>query len=760
MNRVILMAIVLITVTPLLNAQSVEGRLVYNGEPIPFAHVYLDKAQQGTATDAHGGFILNATPGKHVLHVSAIGYRDPAKPIFVEVGTLSLGDMSVESSVLGLQEVVVSGTLKERSISESPVKVEIVTPEFLQKNGSTDLVRGITMVNGVNEAVACGVCFTNSININGLQGPYTAILIDGMPMFGNLASVYGLNGIPTTMVERIEVIKGPASTLFGSEAMAGVINVITKTPQKMAPLALDVQGNFPHNELFVNASSGFKIGKVHAAIGGNYTFINRFEDENKDGFSDIVNMDRISLFGRISVPRKNYKRFNLAARYYYEDRRNGVESFLTDRAYQQLRGNDSIYGESIYTERIETFGTYDLPVNERIWLDFSFNWHTQDSYYGSDFYNATQGIGYLQSVWNRVFGAHDVTGGITLRYQYYDDNTVATETSLGNGADHSFIPGLFVQNEWRMHKRFTALSGLRLDHYHEHGFIASPRLSLKYEPALGSIVRLSFGTGFRVVNLFTEDHAFVSGNRQVLILEELKPERSYNVNLNFNRVMALGKTQLMLDIDGFFTFFTNAIIPNYDAPGFIIYDNTDGHLINYGTGFTVTQEFQFPLSYTVGVTIQDSREVTTDSIGSAVRTWVPFAASWSGVATVSCNWRKAGLRFDYTVRATGPMALPEVFDVDPATGNPVATPRPTISNTFFIHNIQLTKQLPHNFEIYSGVANLFNYRQPVSPLVAYNDPNAQPGFSNLFDTSYAYAPMHGREFFVGVRWHLSRKQGQ
>lgn len=737
-----------------LNYVSVSASLILgvakdDKTPLPFANVYLKGTTYGTASDESGKFMLkDVPPGNYQLMISALGYQLYQKSITVSEGdTLKLGDVILSPSSLGLNEVVVTGTLKESFISESPVKVEVITTKLLEKTNQPNLVRSITMVNGVSEVVACGVCFTNSININGLAGPYTAVLVDGTPMFGNLASVYGLNGIPNTMIDRVEIIKGPNSTLYGSEAMAGVINIITKKPEKQPLVSADVMFS-SHRELFTDVTVAPKIGKWAGAISLNYNFANIFEDQNNDGFGDIVNNDRINLLTKWSLARKNNKRFFIAAKYYFEDRRNGVEAFLQDRNYREIRGNDSIYGESIYTHRWELFGTYELPTLERIWVDYSFSWHDQDSYYGADLYRAQQAIGYANFIWSKELGLHDLMAGITARYQYYDDNTVATQTEEGNEPQNQHIPGLFVQDEWQLHEKWDLLAGMRLDYYSGHGLIPAPRLSLKYAPGKQSTLRLNGGTGFRIVNLFTEDHAFVSGNREVLLLEDLKPERSYNVTLNYNQVMAFKSSQAILDVDGFYTYFTNAIIPDYDTPGKIIYANSSGHLTNYGVSVSYSHEFSFPLSYNVGVTWQRSFETE-----SGQRQAVQFVPEWSGVATVSYDISKIRLSFDYTARFTGAMPLPEVYDLG-ADGQPLSEPRPTQSKPFIIQNIQATKLLPRGIAVYAGVRNLFNYIQPISPLSGYNDPNAAPGFSEYFDTAYAYAPIHGREFYLGVRWRF------
>ncbi|MEQ9231931.1 MAG: TonB-dependent receptor, partial [Cyclobacteriaceae bacterium] len=564
------------------------------------------------------------------------------------------------------------------------------------------------------------------------------------PIYGNLASVYGLNGIPSMIIDRFEVIKGPSSTLYGSEAVAGVINIITKNPATQPLASIDVMGT-SHLESFGNFSFAPKIGKSAGFLGVNYAYINDFDDENGDGFGDNVNLDRVSFFSKWDISRRSGRKFSLAGKYYYEDRRNGVEDYLTDRNYQTLRGSDEVYGESIYTHRLELFGSYEFVQNLK--LDFSGSTHRQDSYYGVDQYRASQDILFSNLIWNNDFKNHDLTIGLTNRYQIYDDNTIATESNGSSQPDRQYIPGVFVQDEWELSNSLTVLGGARLDQYENHGVIFSPRLSSKLKIKEWTTVRTNFGTGFRIVNLFTEDHAFVTGQREVVIAETLRPEESYNLSVNLNHVFVLGGSQGMIDIDAYYTHFSNKITPDYDtSPDQIIYENTSGYAVSRGIGINLQQEFSFPLAANFGFNIQDVFEREQNQTIK-----IQFAPKWSGVLTANYKFDEANLTLSLTSRLTGSMPLPLVYDLDD-NGNQVTSPRPTKSAAFAIHNFQVNHDMKKGLSVYGGIQNLFNYTQPWSPLVAFNDPNSSPGFSDRFDTSYAYSPIHGREFYLGVRW--------
>lgn len=736
----------------------ISGNISGPDGPVPGATIRLLPGDIGTVANTEGNYKLYEIPeGDYMMEIRSIGFKPDHEEVTIIKDLNVSHNVVLAESQLGLAEVVVTGTMQPTYISQSPVKIEVITAKHLETfipTASASIVEGVSLVNGVQETIACGVCFTNSISINGLPGAYTAILLDGAPVYGNLASVYGLNGIPSSLIDRFEVIKGPGSTLYGSEAVAGVINIITKDPQDQPVLSADIMTT-SHREVFGNIGGSFKAGKSEAYAAINYAHIGIFEDRNNDGFGDLVNLDRQSLFTKWDIARPSGKKWTLAAKILNEDRRNGVENYLTDRNYREIRGNDSIYGESIYTKRLEVFGSYQLPYLDAVKLDYSLSGHRQDSYYGADHYKAEQDILFGNFIWNGTAGDHSLLAGFTNRLERYDDNTVATSDGNTNKASIRYIPGIFLQDEWQVANRLTLLPGSRLDLYPEHGPVFSPRFNAKYQAGEWTNIRVNTGTGFRVVNLFTEDHAFVTGQRSVVIEESLKPERSYNAAFNLNHVYNLAGGQGMIDLDAFYTYFTNKIIPDYDTPGEIRYANTDGHAVSKGLGMNLSHEWAFPLSLTAGVTWQKVTETEPSEDGITQTRNVEFAPEWSSVVTASYRWAKPQITIGTTLQYTGPMALPEIFDLN-ADGESSDSPRPLKSEGFLTLNIQVEKRLTDSWSIYGGLQNAFDYIQPVSPLSGYNDPSAAPGFSNSFDTAYAWGPLHGREFYLGLKFTLPK----
>ena len=379
---------------------------------------------------------------------------------------------------------------------------------------------------------------------------------------------------------------------------------------------------------------------------------------------------------------------------------------------------------------------YQLPVPEKIRWELSFNNHKQDSWYGDTEYAATQTTLFSNLIWDKRIGArHDLILGSSLRYNYYDDNTFGTPV-----ADIATIPAVYAQDEFSIRDNFSILGGLRYDYHKKHGNIFSPRLNMKYKPGTYTTFRLNAGTGFRVVNLFTEEHAALTGARTVMIKGDLNPEESYNMNLNLNHIFVIGESSCTIDGDVFYTFFENKIIPDYETDkNLIIYGNLNGYSVSRGFSLTYNQQFKLPFKITAGTTFLDVYAVTTDSDGKANHEDQVFVPQLSGVFTLSYQFRKLRTSVDYTGKVVGPMDLP-TYD------SPFN--RPEVSPWFTLQNIQITHKLTKAFEFYIGARNIFNYTQE-SPLIDPQNP-----FGPNFDTAYAYGPLQGRRYFVGLRFNV------
>ena len=401
-------------------------------------------------------------------------------------------------------------------------------------------------------------------------------------------------------------------------------------------------------------------------------------------------------------------------------------------------------------------GKYQLPVKEKLLFSFSYVNHNQNSVYGDISYLADQRIGFGQLTWDKKAGRHDLLLGSALRYNYYDDNTTATVS-----ADEVVIPSLFIQDEIRFAKKHSLLLGLRYDYDSRHGAIFTPRTAYRWKMTDNDILRLNAGTGFRVVNLFTEEHAALTGARDVIVTEELKPERSFNVNLNYlKKIYADNGTFINLDASVFYTNFSNAILPDYDTnPNQIIYDNLKGKSVSQGVSANIDVAFPSGLNFLLGATFQDVSQ-TENGIKTRQILTETYTATWN----LGYNFKALHLSIDYTGNLYGPMRLPTLGENDP---------RRDYSPVWSIQNIQFTYKGFKGFELYGGIKNLLDWTpnrgNPFIIARAHDPFDKNVVFANngsviataenpnalTFDPSYVYGPNQGIRGFFGVRYRLN-----
>ncbi len=710
-------------------------------EPLVAATIFatVGDQKQGTLSDTTGFFHLELPASKATFIITYMGYRTWTKQVNADSKELLV---LLEPADNLLSGVVVTGTMKEVLKEASPIPVEVYTPRFFQKSASPSFFEAVGMVNGVRPQLNCNVCNTGDIHINGMEGPYTMITIDGMPIVSGLATVYGLSGIPNGIVERIEIVKGPASTLYGSEAVGGLINIITKSPLTAPRFYADV---FSTSIGELNADAAFSVAKkrLSSLFGLNYFHFDHLLDINGDHFTDIAQQERVSVFNKWGYTDRRQRQSSLALRYVYENRWGGQLNWEP-----RWRGTDSIYGESVYTSRFELLGRQPLPFGHAVTLDYSYNVHDQNSVYGTTVLLAKQQVGFTQLT-TRLTPSQkqDLLLGAALRYTLYDDNSPATIHP-----SEVWLPGIFAQDEITLNARNTLLAGLRYDYNSVHGSIFTPRLSYKLAFDAQHILRLTTGSGYRVANIFTEDHAALTGAREVVTAENLLPERSWNANLNYVRKFYPRHAGFIgLDASLFYTYFSNQILPDYFTdPNKIIYKNLDGYAVSSGATINLDFNFLNGLKVMAGATAMDVYRLENGK-----RLPQLFAPPFSGTWTMSYPITRWQLMLDYTGNLNSPMHLP-VLPNDP---------RPEQSPWFSIHNIQLTWKptratgQARELEIYAGVKNLFGFYpreevilrafDPFDKQVAVDNP-----YGHTFDPAYNYAPIQRQRLLLGLRYKL------
>jgi len=395
---------------------------------------------------------------------------------------------------------------------------------------------------------------------------------------------------------------------------------------------------------------------------------------------------------------------------------------------------------------------------------FSANGHDQNSVYGDTWYIADQKIGFGQLTWNKTLGKHDFLFGSAMRYTYYDDNTPATANDSINQPSHSYLPGIFVQDELNINNYNKVLLGMRYDNNSIHGHIFTPRLNYKLTSKnKKNIYRWSLGTGYRVANVFTEDHAALTGAREVIFLSDLNPETSLNGNFNYvKKIYTQNNTYIGLDGAIFYTYFNNKIFPDYDTnPNQIIYSNLDGYAVSNGVSLNVEITHR-NLNMMIGATAMDVYSVQ-DGIKERQELTEQFTGTW----TFGYKSKEHKFSIDYSGNLYGPMELPVLGDLDP---------RPENSPWWSIQNIQVSKEIGPRLEIYGGIKNILDWTpwkniegagiitrtfDPFDRDVTF-DANGEAvstpnnPYALTFDPAYVYGPNQGRRGFIGLRLNLDK----
>ena len=719
-------------------AQTIYGVIKDSDSNLLFgATIYNSSNSKIGIADEMGVFSIESVKGENKLFISYVGYTSKIITLESTGDSINRGSIVLEND--SLDEIVISGTLRQVSKLKSAVPIELYTANFFKATPKASFFEAIEGINGVRPQLNCNVCNTGDIHINGQEGANTMVLIDGLPLVSGLSTVYGLSGIPQSLIKQVEVIKGPASTLYGSEAIGGVINLITKSPETVHPFNLDTFIS-SWGELNIDLGAKYTLKNSQGLIGINYFNYSNPIDANEDGFTDLTLQHRISIFNKIST-----KKNSVAFRYFYEDRWGGEMNWNSD-----FRGGDEVYGESIYTSRIEIFGRYDHSKN--LFLQYSLNNHDQNSVYGTTSYNAIQTIGFVQGVFSKKVKNHDVLLGATYRHTIYDDNTPATVER-----DKTALPGLFAQDQWTLSESKTLLSGIRYDKNSIYGDIWTPRLNFKWASKdESSILRLGFGTGYRVVNVFTEDHAALTGAREVVFTEAILPEKSWNTTINWNKKLYTKYGAILdLDFSVFKTAFSNRILPDYETnPNQIIYGNLDGKAITQGATVTINGMFANGLKINMGATFIDSKIINNN------QTEYPFLTEkFSGNYQLNYTLYNPKITIDISGTVIGPMKLPLLGELD------TRAPYSPIIN---IVNLQATYAIK-TIEVYAGIKNILDFKPASNSIARAFDPfdsgvefgaNGQviatPNNPNAlsFDPSYVYYSNQGINGFLGIRYHI------
>jgi len=752
----------LISVSALAQGSAISGTVTSPNGPVAFASIYTSDAAHGTSADAEGAYKLPLPNGSYTILIKFQGYRTVYRDIVIDSKDLVLNiEMEIDPS--GLDEIVVTGTRTARRRTDSPVIVNLINSETLEQVVATDLSDGLRFQPGLRIEKDCQTCNYTQLRMNGLQGGYSQILVNGRAIFSPLTGLYGLEQIPVNMIERIEVVRGGVSALYGSSAIGGTVNVITKIPKNnsfsLSYTFENIDGDATQDVLNGNATV---VSKDYKA-GANF-FVNRrtreLYDANGDNFSELPEL-KDNAFGvnAFYLPTEDSK-VNLSLSSLYEYRYGG--EMIDGPAYLAQQSEERTHNVLM--------GSLDYQVNfndDRSSLIFYYGGQStkRDHYtgiipdeetakqqfyanppYGTSEVETHQGGGQFNQRIDHFFGG---TTTLTAGAEFvYDDvyDIIPSYNYLIDQTTRNF--GAFLQNDWDITESLNFLSGVRVDkHNLVDNAILSPRLSLLYKLKETTQFRLGWGTGFRAPQAFDTDlHiAFAGGGiSRISLAEDLFEEKSNSFTASINYDRATEHFIWGYTLEGFYTRLNDAfnLFPlgedefgerfekrngaGATVKGFTLETRANfDYLFELEAGFTLqSSEFEEPVENIEGLEAKKDFLRTPNDYGYATLTYTPgkrFSASANLVYTGEMD----------IVHFAGDGTGQDVDEYD-------ITPSFAELSLRLGYNISLDR-VNSNIEIFGGVKNVTN---------PYQD-DFDTGKNR--DSNYVYGPGNPRSVFIGLK---------
>ncbi len=752
---------------PKKQGNSIYGHIITGDteESVPYASVLLVETGQGTTSDDEGLFnFANIPAGEYTLRIQLIGYE--TKEQKVKVTRSDASEMHVKLDVQGfmVDEVVVSASRNAVRRCEAPVVVNVLNTKLFEQTNSTDLAKTLNFQSGLRVENNCQNCAFPQVRINGLEGPYSQVLINSRPVVSSLAGVYGLEQIPVNMIDRIEVVRGGGSALFGANAVGGTINIITKEPVQntfSAGTTLSCMDGDAWEQVFNGNASLVSDNNVYGiAFYESYRNRNHY-DRDYDGFSEVGELNANTFGMNAFYKPSHYGKLNLEYHTTNEFRRGGnkfdMEPFQTDITEQTKHIINS--GGVSYDQ---FFSNYKHKMS----VYTSLQHIDRNSYYGAqqnpDAYGKTDdmtwvvGGMYVGNFSKVLFSPATFTGGVE-----YQNNSMH-DVMVGYGRDMKQdvrIFGTFLQNEWRM-RRFTLLAGVRMDNHNLiDNPIFSPRVNLMYKPNDKFQARATWSTGFRAPQAYDEDlHITAVGGEGVLIklADGLKPERSNSFSGSVDWVFNLGHWQANVLLEGFYTDLRDVFVLDMvgnDEQGNSIQVRRNGSGARvYGANLDFKIAHGRDISFQLGFTGQRSRykqyEYWSEMEGVAPTKNMWRTPDYYGYFTVSGSpfknfeWSLSGI---YTGKMYVPHYAPDFSEIpDDYCYSYIAQDVMERTPAFFDFNTKVSYTFVRKehlkIQINAGVQNIFNEFQKDLDKGAYRD------------SGYFYGPTSPRTFFVGLKF--------
>lgn len=533
------------------------------GEHLPYIVIMLKGTTIGVTTEHTGHYMIRNVPeGNFIVEVSAIGYKTQTREINIKKGRAYEVNFVLEEDLVQIEGVIVSATRSETTRRMSPTLVNVVGMDTYNKANSTTVAQGLAFQPGVRVENNCQNCGFQQVRINGLDGQYTQILIDSRPIFSALAGVYGIEQLPANMVDRVEVMRGGGSALFGSSAIAGTINIITKEPVRnsssISHTTTAIGGSSAlHNTTDINASIVSEDNKLGLAVFGQNTSKDAW-DANGDGFTELSKISGQTIGFRGYVKTSLYSKITAEYHHLQEFRRGGDNLNLPP--HEAMIAEQTKHG--INTGGLK-YDWFSKNQKHRLNAFVSLQHINRESYYGAgkdpNAYGMTTdltwvgGAQYIYKSEKCLFMPADLTVGLEYNEDYLEDNMWGYDRMTEQTVR---IVSAYAQNEWK-NAQWGILIGGRLDkHNLIKGVIFSPRANLRYNPTENINLRASYSYGFRAPQAFDEDLHIdnVGGTVSMIRLaEDLRVEKSQSISISADIYHSWGEWQGNLLLEGFYT---------------------------------------------------------------------------------------------------------------------------------------------------------------------------------------------------------------
>ncbi|CAN5316335.1 TonB-dependent receptor plug domain-containing protein [soil metagenome] len=696
-------------------------------EKVPGAIIFWEHTGIGTATDSLGNFML-AWPDSFpaTLLIRSTGLK--SKGIVFKgknPSTIKVDLVEGES----LETVTIS---EKRNASEfsfiNPIMAENITTAGLRKAACCNLSESFETNPTVDAAVTDAVSGAKKIQLLGLDGVYSQILFENLPLIRGLSSSYGLSYVPGTWIKGILITKGTGSVVNGYESIAGQLNIDLLKPEEGADkFFVNLYGN-NFGRMEINAHLNRSINPnwgttllTHAST------LQMRNDHNHDGFLDMPTYTQYNVLNRWNWLSKGPAQGEFGARFVYDDKNGGQKSFNKSRDY----GGTQFYGIGITNKQAEVFNKTGFVFNapgRSIGTMFSARLHDEDMFFGIKTYKAEQKSIYVNTIYQDIIGNtnHVYKTGLSFIYDNYREKY---NDSAFNREE--IVPGIFAEYTGHLSTKFTVVAGARADFHSTAGFQFTPRLHIKYDLTSHTAIRISGGKGFRTSNIFTENSGVFASSRQLIVEEALKAEIAWNYGGSIQQQFKFMKNDATFIVDFFRTDFVNQVILNMETPGLLKISNLHG--LSYANSFQADLSLKPMKQFDVRLAYKYYEVKTTYDGVLKQKPLTPSHRAFINLAyaTAYDKWT-----FDFTTKWMGPSRLPESF-----------TNAGHQSPSYFVLGTNITRKFI-KFDIYGGVENILNYMQE-NPILGANDP-----FGPHFDASQVYGPTDGRVIYAGLRFKI------